>query len=310
MLLKSYKINLLIMSCFCITSLAQVAEKEHQYKLSEWQKAPLSFYQVNNQRFLIEGAGIFAAGNIKNSAAQETDKIENFGGELASEYGFSDMMAARVQMGYLSGKQKNATTSTKIDGLKDIAALFKLRITMPMYVLVEAGIETSPEALKVDNVARTLTASSGGTKAVVKGGVQFPHAKYTFGGWVYYKHFLQREMELISNLGSENLKIDGGHQFGAGGFFEFGTGLRTGLELKWSLQNSSTVKSVNVPTMSNFELEHQKVLAGGYLKIPAGENLLLYIKGDYDFNPNKKRGDQSYDQDELFQAYVGAQALF
>ncbi|MCB0368738.1 MAG: hypothetical protein KDD45_04640 [Bdellovibrionales bacterium] len=289
----------------------KTTKTKEQYQVYPWQKSALSLYQVKQQRFLIDGSGLFESGSLKSSAAQDSDKIENAGGTLSAEYGMTDLFALRIQFGYISGTEKNSTSSTKLEGVQDASAAVKFCYPVnEFHIFAELGAETSLEALKVDNVAKTRTAASGGTKAVGKLGVSLGHENYVFGGWAKYKYFLNREMELTSSIGTENLTVDGGHQLGLGGFFEYGTGLRTGVDIDWSLHNKATINSVNIPSLSDFELDYQFVNLGAYLKIPAGEKLLTYIKGSYGFNPNKKRATQSYEQDDLFQGQVGVQAYF
>ncbi|MBN8537152.1 MAG: hypothetical protein J0M15_08860 [Deltaproteobacteria bacterium] len=304
-----FRMNIFLWFVSCLFSLQGLGQGP-DIKLQEWQKYPLNFFQVSGERFFVDTAGFFAAGTIKSSSQQESDKVENSGVEFSSEYGFTDQFAGKIQMAYQSGSQKNSTSTTKIEGLKDVTGLVKWKLTSPVVILIETGIETSPEALKINALSRTVTASSGGTKVVIKGGAQIPHEKFVFGGGASYKHFLQREMEITSVLGSETAKIDGGNQITASGFFEFGTGLRTGLELKWLFQNRSSYASSALQTTSDFELEYQQVTTGAYLKIPAGEKIQMYIRGDYNLNPSNKRGSLSYDKDELFEAKVGLQAVF
>lgn len=279
--------------------------------ISEWQLKPLSLYQVPGKKFLFEVVGDFSAGNVKVSSALETNKVETFGSDIYGEYGFTDSIAVRVGLGYLSGKEKNSLITSKIDGVKDIAATLKYTLNLPFAILFEAGVETALETLKSDSVTRTMTASSGGTKILMKGGMEYSTAKMTFGGLASYRHYLTREMDYTSAQGTQNTKVDGGHQAQILGFFEFGTGLRTGVELGWKYQTKSTIDLTTLTTTTNeFELDSQFLSAGGYLKVPAGDKILLYIKGDYTFNPNKKRGQYTYDQDEMFNAYVGLQSLF
>lgn len=309
--MKSLFSKIIFFTCIGVFFVSNAKEKEFEkVKLLEWQKNPMSLYQVRGQRLFLEASGVFTAGNYKNSAAQEADKIEGFGADLQGEFGISDMFAGHISFGYLSSKQKNSSVSTSSQGVQDLGLSMKIKLDQPMVIMLEAGAETSLEALKVDTVARSTTAGSGGTKMVVKAGIQFPSETMAYGAWTQYKYFLQRELELVTQTGSEKINVDGGHQLVAAGFLEFGSGLRTGVDLTWSLYNGSTVNSKSVPTMVDFELEHQRVTGGAYLKIPAGENLLLFIKGNYSLNMNKKRGSQNMDQDDFYQANVGLQSLF
>lgn len=309
--MKSLFSKFIFVLSILISLISGAKEKDFEkVKLSEWQKNPLGLYQVRGQRLFIDASGVFMAGNYKNSASQEADKIEGFGADFQGEFGINDMFAGHVSLGYLSSKQKNSLVTYTSEGAQDLGLSMKMKLATPLVIMIEAGAETSLEALKVDAVARTTTAGSGGTKVTAKAGILFPSESLMYGAWTQYKYFVQREMDLVTTLGSEKLKIDGGHQLVAAGFVEFGSGLRTGVDLMWSLYNGSTVNSVNAPTMVDFELEHQRVTGGAYLKIPAGENLLLYIKGNYSLNVNKKRGAQNMDQDDFYQANVGLQTLF
>lgn len=309
--MKSIFLKSIIFGVLVLSVTLQAKERDFEKsKLHDWQKNAMNLYQVKGERFFLDASGVFLAGNYKNAAAAEADKIEGYGADLQGEFGFTDMFAGHVSLGYLSSKQKNSTTTTTSEGVKDLGVTAKMRIAVPFTIMFEAGAETALEALKVDNVARTASASSGGTKIVVKAGLQLPSENFTYGAWTQYKFFVQREMELTSQIGTEKIKVEGGHLLSAAGFFEFGSGLRTGFDLIWNMHNGSTVESTYLPTMKDFELEYQDLTGGAYLKVPSGENLLMYIKGSYSMNLNKKRGTQNMSQDENYQANVGLQALF
>lgn len=311
MKLKLIKITLVLIAL--VSNAAQSKEKDFEkVKLHDWQKSALSLYQVHAEKLFLDASGVFLAGNYKNAASVDGDKIEGYGADFQSEYGFNDMFATHVSLGYLSSKQKNTTTTvtTTSEGVKDLGITAKMKFFVPLMVMLEAGAETALEPLKVNNLDRSATASSGGTKIVVKAGIQLPSETFTYGAWTQYKFFVQREMELVSQPGTEKISVDGGHLLSAAGFFEFGSGLRTGFDLAWNMHTGSTVTSINIPTMKDYELEYQDVTGGAYLKIPSGENLLMYIKGNYSLNLNKKRGTQNMSQDEIYQANVGLQALF
>lgn len=311
--MKIYIVKTIIVLCALVFNSAQAKEKDFdKVKLHDWQKNSMSLYQVHAEKFFFDASGMFIAGNYKNAASADGDKIEGYGADFQSEYGFNDMFATHVSLGYLSSKQKNSTTTvtTTSEGVKDLGVTAKMKISVPLTLMFEAGAETALEALKVNNVDRSASASSGGTKIVLKAGIQLPSENFTYGAWTQYKFFVQREMELVSQQGTEKINVDGGHLLSAAGFFEFGSGLRTGFDLSWNMHTGSTVTSVYVPTMKDYELEYQDVTGGAYLKIPSGENLLMYIKGSYSLNLNKKRGTQNMSQDEIYQANVGLQALF
>lgn len=299
-----------VLTSFSIGSMASAVVEAKKTVISPWQKRPLSFYQANEKNLLLDVSGFFEGGSLKAATAQETDKIENFSGQVITEYGLLENFSAKVQAGYISGKQKNSQSTTTQQGFKDIGMSVKYLFEVPLVFILEGGVETSPEALKVDSIARTINASSGGTKLLFKLGALLPSSEnYVYGVSAYYSHFLQRDMDLTSALGTENLKVEGGDQFGVLGFYEYGSSLRMGAELKWNFQSKSTISSV-YSSMSEFELESQKVELGAYLKIPINDKMLTYLQGHYALNPTKKRSNDSYDQDELYGFKLGVQSLF